>query len=327
MLVAHNKNDWGRIVVVPFPRHGPPSTVLKLARSEKWSQGLRDEQHRLERIRALAGPSASALPKPLGVVDICGHTVSVESAVMGQPIARSSGRWGASRARQRDDLRHAMAWITRFHRHTSVRSTASPGAWRRHVAAPFEAYVEQFAHGQAVKSLFAALTHSEAALGDRPIPIVWQHRDLGVGNVYRAKGAVHVIDWELARRGLALSDALFFCWRWAVTVAGGRHEPVEMRELERLYIADATDGSWEATAVAQEIDRYCTALSIDSRWVPIVLVTALAELALDTRARQLQVGAWTRQTWVDNAYARLLAHIAVRRSDLFQRWRLGVNDD
>jgi Ser/Thr protein kinase RdoA (MazF antagonist) len=130
----------------------------------------------------------------------------------------------------------------------------------------------------------AALQSVDAATGD--LPIVWQHADFGPWNIYRDGDDVSVIDWEIARRGPALADLLYFVSHWSAAVRGCQSAHERVRHFESLFCGTMPADPM-GRAVYGELLDYMRALGVPARIFPHILLYMVAEQAVD-RARRLE---------------------------------------
>jgi aminoglycoside phosphotransferase (APT) family kinase protein len=232
----------------------------------------RDERAALERIRPrLDAETAAALPRDLG-----GGT---ESCVPGVSMARRMALWGTPRRERTGDLHRAAGWLTRFHRQAGVERRGWSGpdtrAWIDQPLAAFRGFDPE---DRRIARLAEAARRRAAELAGADLPIVWCHRDFTPWNLFASTDSpalTGVIDWEGARPGPALCDLLHFATHWH---EGARRAfTPEARRRAFLDLFARRRGA-EAEAAGNAIARYCQALRMDIRLLPLLLLFTRVEI-------------------------------------------------
>jgi hypothetical protein len=284
-----------RVVLAPFgPRDRRPGAVVKVPKLPSLNPKIEHEQQALGEIRDHAGLTLrDHLPAPLGVNRWHDLAIGVESSVQGKMLLASSGNWAAPVGRKVEDLHLASAWLTRFHTQVEIsRSRWGDPEVARWVASPLASYVGAFGDNRRERRLFEAVSARARELGGRFLPLVWQHRDFSVWNVFRDDRQINVIDWEGARVGPPLGDLLYFVAHWGETAARMTTEQARLDAFVARF-AGAGDAPLR-TGITSEIRRVLTAymdqLHLDRGFLPVLLVTTWVELALGRYRRQQALG-------------------------------------
>jgi hypothetical protein len=309
VVIAHGGD---RVVMFPFTSRGRlPMAVVKVPRSDPFFDRTENEQRQLHERRAqLDAQMARAIPRALGLVRVGRVVAACEQFLPGQAL--SSRAWSrlTRAATKRDDLDRAMAWLIRFHRATEVRRAPLSDDLRRAlVDDPLRAYATELGTTPEEAVLFSHARAAAAALSGVELPLVCQHRDFAVWNVLREHDRIGVLDWEGARDGPALGDALHLATTWLYLVRRGRRAADEAQCVGDLFLA-ARARDPAVAAARRSIDRYVHELGIDRRLVPLLVVHHRVELALRRHDQQrLQdeaegaAGAVTRDVRVVRALA------------------------
>jgi hypothetical protein len=206
LVVGHRRPTTGMVTVLLF-RTGDrfPSVVAKLPRYGPTSEALRREAATLERIRgaiavgARAGAVRDAIPRPLGLHDVDGTEVLLQTGMPGTHLvaATTGGRLHPARLARRLDL--MLGWCLELQA-ASARQVTVDDALLAEKLEPLAA--EGLAAMDGDPRLAALLDRSlqvAASLRGTALPLVVCHGDYWAGNVMVAGGRVRgVIDWERA---------------------------------------------------------------------------------------------------------------------------------
>jgi aminoglycoside phosphotransferase (APT) family kinase protein len=184
--------------------------------------------------------------------------VSIESRAPGRPLVLACSDWGVPLRRKVRYLQLAAEWLIRFHLQTLIRREPWDG---REVAGAFAAFRDRFGASAEEEALFDFALGLSRELAGVPFPIIWQHRDFTPWNLLVDSDRLTVLDWEGAQPGLALCDLLHFVSHW--------------NELAPLG----------APASRRQVTRYCEALGIDPRFIPLLRVYTRVEIALRSQVR------------------------------------------
>jgi aminoglycoside phosphotransferase (APT) family kinase protein len=276
-----------RAVVLPFTGAGAaPVAVLKVPKLPVFNERTENEQRTLVAIRrSLNGDLLRTVPDPRGVVDWNGVSVALESYTDGEPLKRSSGRWGARLSSKLEDLRLAADWLGEFHSQTAfARSLWSPQHAEDWILRPLDDYEQAFGATAGERQLFERCRSEAAALVGSQFCTVWHHRDFNVWNVFRADGEARVIDWEGGRPGPPLCDLLHFSMHWNEVVKRKLALPRALDAFRSLFL-QRNVGDRAGAAVHEAIASYMRRVNVDSRFVPLLLVYTTVELALRRRTQ------------------------------------------
>jgi Ser/Thr protein kinase RdoA (MazF antagonist) len=308
VFLAHGTAEWSRMAVLLFePSTRSPSVTLKFARRPAFNAQV-DWEHTFLREIAARLPADVRRSLPSSSL-FCWNALSVcaQGCVTGAPL---SSRTGAGAGQVVDDFLGASRWLADFHQATTL-ETAPADAWlaRRLVAGLCKEYELAFGLTDAERRLFATLARRLDALNGAALPIVWQHTDFGPWNVYRDGDRVSAIDWEVARRGPALVDLLYFATHWssAITAPGSGEE--QAVHFASLFCEEPADGTL-AAAIRRGIAEYMHRLQIPSSLLPYLLVYTVLEQVLDRARRFADLRRTDAADHADNRYVRYLRVLA-----------------
>jgi hypothetical protein len=285
VFLAHGTAEWNRMAVLLFePQASAPIAAVKVSRRAVYNGQLEWEHHCLDTIRAgLDARLRSSLPSS-SLSHLNDLALSVETCVRGAAL---SSRTGGNDRRMHDDLQLAAEWLGDFHRATTIERVPARAWLAEHLVARFGAeYASAFGLTDSERALFATIARRLEASDAVALPIVWQHTDFGPWNVYRDGRHASVIDWEVARRGPALVDLLYFITHWRTGAAG---EAVPADALA-CGITPPRDSGNDAVrkAIQRQMTEYMRRVQMSSSLFPFLLVYMAVEQALD-RARRFTV--------------------------------------
>ena len=283
-----------RVVFFPFDRDSrEPMAVIKVPKLESFIGRTENEHALTSALRSSLDPGlASGIPEPLGIRRVGSTVLAIERFVRGTTLAALARDPQRSVDAKLQDLSLAMSWLTRFHRATEVRRAP----WRDGRAAalddPIRAYSATCSSSEEETSLFRHALTAADALGaaETVLPIVCQHRDYAAWNVLRDGEVIGVVDWEGAREGPAVHDALHLITTWLYAVHLGEGIDDEARCVRELFL-EGDRRSTAAQGAVRVASRYLRELAIDPRLVPFLLLSHRVELAARRREqRRLQMG-------------------------------------
>ena len=310
VLLASGEADWNRIVLLLFkPGADAPSVAIKMPRIASFNEQVEWEHRVLTDLNRTA-PRPSVPQSSLFHWN--GLAVCAETCVTGSSL---NSRVGSSAAGALEDLKLTSAWLQNFNEQTS--EPASARAW-------FEAhlvdrlcsrYAAMFGLSAREAHLFEALERALDTIDGHTLPIVWQHTDFGPWNVYRDGAKISVIDWEVARRGPALSDLLYFATHWSRAAASRTTEAQRLRHFEDLFLTSVPSGPI-GYAIHREVGEYMRRLGVEPVLFPFILVYMLLEQAVERAERLGRLGTDVPAR-TDNIYCEYLAVVARHSDRLF----------
>lgn len=295
--IALRGRGRGRKANVVVLAAGVPALVLKTALPE----GLSDLQaeHRalsvLEQHEQLIG----RLPRSLGVLEVAGRHVLVQTALDGVPmtaVVRSALHPRAALARS---VAASCGWLTDFQAATRTSRTsplASLAALERHLPALTGTLrTEQ-------RAAVDRLARDAARFDGLPVPVTSRHGDLWPGNVLVRGRAVGVVDWEHYRDA---SDPLRDLWFLLLTCAHAYPWPARGRPgPDGAGVRAFVERGWFSALARQAVHAQLRALGLPEDAAAVLVFTSMAELADAQDATDAPVGpAGTR--WPDLAQALL----------------------
>jgi hypothetical protein len=287
LVITSGQDGASRVTLLPLresDRH--PIVAVKVSTDPAFNMDTEAEFHRLRELHATVDcDTAASIPRPVGIADLDGLALTVQSGARGQLMERSSGRLLASPRARLEDLRTAARWISAFHAST-LRDRVE---WTTELATeavlePLDRLLTDRGHlvdADLVRAVVAQ--RCERAYGST-IPLVSQHFDFAPCNVFIDQPALTVLDWELSASrlrddpGLPLRDLLFMVsyWYFLVHRVSGVNE--ELTALRRLV---SLDGPFDRYRLAAHdaIRRYCVDLDLVPAFVPVAFAALWVERA------------------------------------------------
>ncbi|HEU4721978.1 MAG TPA: aminoglycoside phosphotransferase family protein [Gemmatimonadaceae bacterium] len=310
-----------RAVLFPFARRSPaPLAVLKVPKTPQFVGRTENEQAYMRALHARLAPAlARVIPAPLGTAHAGALSIACEQFLPGEPLAKRARSRTLPLSMKIDDLRRAMAWLAAFHRATEVRRLAPHDDARRQVIEqPLRDYARELGATSEEARLFGRVSAAVSHATGSGLPIVCHHRDYAAWNLLRDADELAVLDWEGAREGPAVCDALHLATSWLYTLRLGAGSDDEVGCVHDLFVSlGRPDPAVQAATTA--VDDYLTELGIDRVLLPQLVVHHRVELALrrlDQRRLQNEAGPDAARTTVEVDTVRMLA-AAVER--LFAR--------
>lgn len=225
--------DHKRLVFFLFTGRGDPHLVVKFSRLVDDGSKAWREARGLEAARAAGAAIVAHAPKVLAEFEISRHHATVQTAAIGQTLARTvSGR--QSRRKKVSQIESVVDWLCEIGRTTAHRRGSL---------------------GDDVRETIARSSSGSDA--DRLVRIAWaspavfQHGDLADGNVIIDGDSFVAVDWELARAdGFPLWDLVYLAVCALPLVDDAFGEDAARREDEHVrYLSDLFRGRAASSAV------------------------------------------------------------------------------
>lgn len=306
VLLGQGSLQWNRTVLAVFHPEAPsPATIIKVPRMAAFNDAIEWEHNTLRQLDSrLERPLRDSIPTSR-LFRWNGLAIAAETCVPGAAV---SSRAGPTASESLEDLRLTVAWLTAFHRETTIeRVPAQEWLAERLFGTLCAEYADVFGLSAAEAEFFRLMRRQLGALGPARLPIVWQHADFCPPNVYLDGRTVFVIDWETARHGPALADLLVFITYWAAMVNGHVSDAACLAHFERLLFGSPTPLS---AAVRGEIAGYMRELDLAPSLFPFLSLYTFVERALARPRRMPHIArahAATRAENVEVGYVALFA--------------------
>ena len=232
-------------VTVVGPPGGPPSAIVKRARSARQDESIQRAarvQRLLSRDEGLVGWAGRTLPKVLSSGTAGGRAYVIESLVPGTSLEGLPPG---------DALRIAADVVSTLHGRTASRVRLDQRRLERWIDRPLEVLRQATdARSREIRA-HDALARIAAELREgllrKDVSVSWVHGDLTLGNVLADDGSTHLVDWELARSGdLPQLDIVHL-----ILTTRAASERRELGDVVADWLADPTWTANEAPLVAR----------------------------------------------------------------------------
>jgi aminoglycoside phosphotransferase (APT) family kinase protein len=225
-----------------------PSAVAKVPRRRLDDAGIHTEARILNHLGSLPGGPLPGVPTVLGVVDVDGRAMLVETAVDGAALDPALV--------QRDPNRALSAGADFVSRLPVVRSAQdNPDWYARTIAEPL-ADLARLVPLDGETEGWATRTHEVLApLRREPLPAVLEHGDLSHPNLFLAQDgrSLQVIDWERATLdGLPGHDIVFFLQYLSQCRQHATTRPEQLAAFDDAFLSAQ---GWARTVVASDLSR------------------------------------------------------------------------
>ncbi|NUP60412.1 MAG: aminoglycoside phosphotransferase family protein [Pseudarthrobacter sp.] len=244
-----------------------PSLVVKVPRQPGDNASVRKEADVLLGLKSMGVGSGQGAPEVVGVLDIDGQTVLIETAVGGDLLE--------PRLVVQDFARAVHAGVDFVAGLPCTRAvTENLGWYERTVSTPLAALAALFP-GETEVAALVDLTHEVLApLRAEQLPAVLEHGDLSYQNLFlQPDGRLQVVDWERSRLdGLPAHDLIFYLQY----VGQSREQALSSRHLQlRAFNNAFSAGGWALSSLAEHLSLR----NVDPHLLPYLVVTTWARSA------------------------------------------------
>jgi aminoglycoside phosphotransferase len=200
------------VALVLDARSGAPAAVVKIPRLAEAEGALAREAATLRAIQA--GRPTATVPSVIALASVDGHTLLVESALVGETITPAE-----LRRRPRRCVDDILRWLLEL-----PVPGREPAVYDALVEAPLRRFAAALPRSAVETGLVAETLDAVDELRQAALPAVVEHGDLSHPNLIRlVDGRVGVVDWELAEvAGLPAADLCFFLGYVAATLRRAR---------------------------------------------------------------------------------------------------------
>jgi hypothetical protein len=206
LVVGHRRPTTGMVTVLLF-RAGDrfPSVVAKLPRYGLTGEPLRREAATLERLRgaivggALVGAVRDAIPRPLGLHEVDGTQVLLQTGMPGVHLVAATAGRRLSPSKLARQLDLMLDWCLALQAASARRVTVDDTLLAQKLEPLAAECLATLDGDPGVSSVLDRSLEAAAALRGTALPLVVCHGDYWAGNIMVAGNRVRgVIDWERA---------------------------------------------------------------------------------------------------------------------------------
>jgi hypothetical protein len=331
MLVTSGQDDGSRAVLFPFSQNSKkPFAAFKTSTLPAFNCNVEREHAAMAKVRdCMEEPMRRTIPQPLGLFHYGKLAVGMESCANGYPLFVSSGRWRATFDQQVKDLRMAVNWLIKFHNQANngwfLWDASARERWINH---PLQSYEKAFDLTEKERQLFTKTRLQAERLDGATLPLVWLHYDFGPWNLYCQSHHFTVIDWEFGGNwergcyGPPFYDLLFFVVHWFHIVKRLKNLEAELAGFYHLFVhPDFRDRYVRVTHDA--IANYVDELSLERRFLPIMIVYLWIEQTLSRRSRKEVLRGEQVNSRKNNPHTRYIELLAEHADSFFMQYSGG----
>jgi SAM-dependent methyltransferase len=206
LAVGHRRPTTGMVTVLLFrPGHRSPSVVAKLPRYGPTGEPLRREAATLERVRgaiaggALARAVQEAIPRPLGLHEVDGTEVLLQTGMPGRHLVAVTAGRRLHPVKLARRLELMLDWCLELQAASARRVTVDDALLACKLEPLAAKGLAAMDDDPGVAALLDRCLEAAAGLRGTTLPLVVCHGDYWAGNVMVAGNRVRgVIDWERA---------------------------------------------------------------------------------------------------------------------------------
>jgi aminoglycoside phosphotransferase len=184
-----------------------PVLVAKVARVAGSSASLAREAANLRLFQGRRPDGVDSAPQVIAFDNYLGHSILIESALLGQPMDRPFIRRNLKRC-----CEVVTDWLAGMPCSEHNTARPAPSGFEQWVEQPLHDFEVSFSASADEAQLLRDTRRLVAPLQDASLPLVFEHGDLCHPNLLLLKdGRLGVLDWELAEpHGLPACDLFFF---------------------------------------------------------------------------------------------------------------------
>jgi hypothetical protein len=201
LLVGHRRPDTGVVTALLFAGHaGGPAVVAKMPRYGSVNAALQREDHALELVSAaVTAPIRRQLPRSLGVHQVQGTDVLLQSGVPGRHLVTRTASRRLRPARFAAQLELMLSWCLDLQRASGRPAVVNDALISERLEPLARAGLDALGGDVGVAALLDRTLEQAAMLRGTSVPMVVAHGDYWAGNVTVDAGSVAgVVDWERA---------------------------------------------------------------------------------------------------------------------------------
>lgn len=299
-LSARGQYETNKNVLYLFsPGSHLPQIVVKASRTPKCNPRVLREHESLSRLHGASLVPVGTYPVPLFSGEHAGLQFAAQTAAHGTPFRRAV-LGGADSA----GVASVLSWVTTLGRNSRrpVPAAKIADALRRALG-----MFDELFPGVGAEMNFLSRQIDEIASSSSPIPLVFEHGDLGTWNLLLSGNELRVLDWENADHdGMPLWDLNYFLLtaiNWQARQSGVTDR------IQGITTQLIGNGPW-AQLFRDASAKYCFETGLDPRLVMPMFYTSLMSLAI-------RESFFTPEyAWHEAEYLRVLRFAVGRSTDL-----------
>ncbi len=233
------------VALVFAPGAQDPVLVVKIPRQPGDNESIRKEADVLLKLKSLGVGSEQGAPEVVGVLDVGGQTVLIETAVAGSLLEPHLVVENFSRA-----VDAGMDFVAAL---PCTRPVLDNADWyQRTIGAPLAELASLLPTDMEVARLIDRTHEVLAPMRSEQLPAVVEHGDLSYQNLFlQSNGRLQVVDWERSRLdGLPAHDLIFYLQY----IGQSQENALVSRRLQLRAFENAfSPGGWAVAPVAKHL--------------------------------------------------------------------------
>ena len=200
LLAGIDRTPEAKVSLLLFDDRGAVIAVAKVPRGDRGAAAVRAEHAALSWAFSIEQLRAT-VPRPIGLLEIGGQPILVQSALPGRPMTASYYTPGhtSNQAAVARDFDVAATWLDAFVAATSYAEVPLADVAGRWIAPLVDRYRATFGTGPDEDDLLAVVLDRAHGLRHEMVPLAARHGDFWMGNLLLSGDRITgVIDWELA---------------------------------------------------------------------------------------------------------------------------------
>lgn len=244
-----------------------PRLVVKIPRQPGDNESVRKEADVLLQLKSLGVGSEQGAPEVVGVLDVGGQTVLIETAVVGSLLEPHLVVQDFPRA-----LDAGLNFVAALPCTRPVRENAD--WYQRTIAGPLDELASLLPADTEVARLIERTHKVLAPMRAEQLPAVVEHGDLSYQNLFlQPNGRLQVVDWERSRLdGLPAHDLIFYLQY----IGQSQEDALSSRRLQLRAFENAfSPGGWALKPLAQHLRLR----SVEPELLPYLVIATWARSA------------------------------------------------
>jgi hypothetical protein len=314
LLIGHRRPDTGIVTTLLFPGgRGRAPIVAKMPRYGSTDPALQREASALEAVSdAVTAPLRPALPRSLGVHEVAGTDVLLQTGVPGRHLVARTATRRLRPARVAAQFDLMLSWCLDLQRASNHPRVVDDALISERLEPLAAAAVAALGGDHRVAALLDGSLEQAAALRGTSLPMVAAHGDFWAGNVMvDRRSVVGVVDWERATVDdlpiwdpvKAVGSAAYHLDRYRSIPRRGRGavrgwedlgpwQGVAEPQFAHGFLATFVRTDWPADVARNALVRMFSGGGIPLGWLPIAVTFYLVRQVVQSLDSPRSVAGW-----------------------------------
>lgn len=270
LLLTKGRNPFGKIVFLIFVGdEALPRFVVKLGRLKEHNDLIETEYRNLQLVSAHGRHGRVRTAEPLLCWQDDGRLCLLESVLDGPDLRQAN-----SRTRSLVFLDPIVDWLINLARTTRGPRTTHPG----HTFTELIDRAAGHVRSDREQGVLQAITRQLNGHPADPLPLVFQHDDLGTWNVAVAPdGTIGILDWDSSRHdGFPAVDLFYFLAYYGAMLDTALATADLLESFVETFFGDGTF----ARVATGAVQRYTDAVALPRGWLGPLFVTCWLQQAI-----------------------------------------------